>query len=197
MKQLKLNIQTRDTSGTAASKRLRSTGRVPAVIYGESGSRLLTVGEIELRDLLKKTQGSTALLELGEDGVEEAHYAILKDIQRDTISGNFLHVDLQEIVRGKPMTADVALHLVGDCAGVKLGGVLDQQVHEVTVRCRPRYLPEFVEADVSALAVGERLHVSDIKTTEEVEVLSDASLVVASVVGAGAPVEEAEEEADA
>jgi large subunit ribosomal protein L25 len=194
MKQLKLNIQSREATGTAASQRIRREGRVPAVIYGESGSRQLTVDAVELRVLLKAAHGGTALLELVEEGVEESQYAVIKEIQREVISQDFLHVDLHEVVRGKPMTADVAVHLIGTPAGVKAGGVLEQHVHEVTVRCRPRYLPEFVEVDVSALGIAQVLKAGEIKTAEEIELIVDPELDVAGVVGFSAAAEESEAE---
>ena len=184
MKQVKLNVQAREATGSGSSRRLRQAGQIPAVLYGESGTRHLSIARIEFRNLWKEVGHVTALVEVTQDGAD-AMFSVIKDAQRDPLTGEFVHIDFREVQRGKPMEAEVAVRVVGEADGVRnQGGVLEQHLHEVEVRCRPRDLPEFIRADVTNLRVGDSLHVRELPALEGVTYLSDPDLVVAAVAGA-------------
>jgi large subunit ribosomal protein L25 len=196
MKQVKVEVSPREEVGSGAVTRLRKSGRIPAVLYGESGVRTLSLDTAKFKMLWKEIAHVTALLELAEPGKEETQYAIIQDVQRDAVSDAFLHIDFKEVVRGKPMEAHVALRLIGIPFGVKNeAGVLEQQQHEIYVRCRPRDLPEFIEVDVTALHNGDSLHVREMSAPEGVDILTDGDIVIAAVAGAGGPAEADTEEA--
>lgn len=185
MKQVALNVKTRDSVGSTAVKRLRAAGLIPAVIYGESGVHHLQVAADEFSMAWRKIGGRATLLELHTDGAEDSTFAIIKDYQRNPRTDRFEHIDLLEIVRGKEMEADIPVHPIGTAFGVKnQQGVLEVHAHELGVRCRPRSLPEHIEVDVSALKVGDSLKVAELPAIEGVTYTDDADLVVVSCVGA-------------
>lgn len=187
MKQVALNVKTRDAIGSSAVKRLRAAGQIPAVIYGESGAHPLVVDGTQFAQAWRTMAGSVSLIELHLDGAEETTFAIIKELQRDPRRDVFNHIDFFEIVRGKDMEAEIPVHTRGTAFGVKNEqGVVEINAHELTVRCRPRSLPEFIEVDVSALKVGESLHVRDLPAIEGVTFVTDEDLVVVSCVGSSA-----------
>lgn len=209
MKQINLNAKVREGLGRTHARQLRSQGQIPAVIYGESGVRHLTIKNTEFLSAWKEIAGRAALLQLKTEGEgeDEPHFAIIQEIQRDPVSDVFKHIDFKEVVRGRDMEASIPVHTFGVPHGVKnYGGVLEVNLDEVQVRCRPRDLPELIEVDVSKLEIGRSIHLSEIAVPEGVTFLDDDDLVVASCVGASsgasaaidaeAEAEDAEKEAE-
>ena len=200
MKQITLNTSPRETVGRIASKRLRKDGIVPAIIYGESGLRHLSVNEHEFAMAYRKIVGTAALIELKTEGDKELHYAIIQELQRNPRTDEFLHIDFKEIVRGKDMEADIPVHTIGVADGVKnYGGVLEIGTHTLRVRCRPSHLPEEILIDVKALGIGKSIHLSEVVAPEGVTFLDDPELVVVGCVGSSGGASEAasaEEDAD-
>lgn len=197
MKQVSLNVKTRDAVGSSSAKRLRAAGKIPAVIYGESGTQSLTVEVDQFKQAWRKIAGGAALVELHVDGAEESTFSVIKEFQRDPRRDNFLHIDFQEVVRGKDMEIEIPVHTKGIAFGVKNEqGVVEINAHELRVRCRPRDLPEFIEVDVTALKVGDSLHVSDLPKIEGVTFVED-DLVVVSCVGSSAGASGASSEGEA
>jgi len=184
MKQITINVEARSGVGRSANRRLRGNGKIPAVVYGESGVESLQIDAHQFALAWRKIAGSAALLELHTEGKEENKYAIIQDAQRDARSDAFVHVDFKEIVRGKDMEASIPVHAVGISNGVKnFGGVLELPTSELSVRCRPRDLPEFIEVDVTNLGIGDSIHLRDLTPPEGVTFLDDDSIVVAACVG--------------
>lgn len=201
MKQITLTTKNRSEAGRSASYKLRQGGDIPAVLYGESGTRKLSLDAHEFAMSYRKFAGSAALIELKIDGDEESHYAIIQELQRNPRSDAFLHVDFKEIVRGKDMEAEIPVRTRGVADGVRnYGGVLEINAHTLTVRCRPRHLPEQILVDVAGLAIGKSIHLGEIEAPEGVTFLDDKDLVVISCVGSsggasGAAAEDASAEA--
>ena len=187
MKQITLNVKKRTELGRTASKHLRQDGIVPAVIYGESGHHNLTVNNHEFAMAYRKIIGSAALIELKVEGDQESHYAIIQELQRNTRTDAFIHIDFKEVVRGKDMEADIPVHTRGTADGVRnYGGVLELGAHTLRVRCRPRHLPESITIDVTKLGIGKSIHLGEIEAPEGVTFLDDPELVVVGCVGASA-----------
>jgi large subunit ribosomal protein L25 len=185
MKQITLNTKIRAEVGRSASRNSRQQGILPAVLYGESGLRNLTLNMHDFAMAYRKIAGSAALIELKTEGDSEPHYAIIQELQRNTRTDAFLHVDFKEIVRGKDMEADIPVRTRGVADGVRnYGGVLEVSSHTLRVRCRPRHLPEAIIIDVAALAIGKSIHLSEIAPPEGVTFLADPELVVVACVGA-------------
>lgn len=200
MKQINLNVANREQLGGGASGRYRKAGKIPAVIYGESGSKNLLVDEKEFAVVAKQVIGKAVLIEVHYADGAESQFAVLKEVARDPLTDKAEHIDFLEVVRGKPMNATIPLRLQGESEGVKNGGgVLDVLLHEVKVRCRPRDLPEFIVIDVANLLVGQTITIAGIKMPENVELneLHTDKVVVSCVLPAGGVSENAEAAAEA
>jgi large subunit ribosomal protein L25 len=191
---VKLVVSQRTLLGSAESRRLRRQGLIPGVLYGRSEPVAIAVGERDLRTALTGASGSHAVLEVAIDG-GSAHSAILKDFQRDKLRGNITHIDLQEVRLDQPIQTAVEITLVGDSIGVREGGVLNQVTNEINIEALPLEVPQGLEADVSALGIGDTLRLSDVVVPEGVKLLDDPDeTVIASVQMAREEVEEEVEE---
>jgi large subunit ribosomal protein L25 len=177
---VKLAVSERTSLGSAESRRLRRQGLIPGVVYGRSEPVAITVGERDLRAALTTPAGSHAVLDLAIDG-GGARSVILKEFQRDKVRGQIIHIDLQEVRLDQPIQTAVAVTLVGDAAGVKEGGVLSQIANEVAVEALPLEVPQHLEADVSALAIGEALRAGELVMPAGVTMLDDPDTVIATV----------------
>lgn len=193
MKKVELTVKERDSFGSPESRRLRRTGWIPGVLYGTGDSKPLAVDERELRKVLSSSRGNV-IISLTFEGGKKAHPSILKEYQPDPVGAGLLHVDFLEIRMDKPIEANVRLELVGTSAGVQEGGILDQSLREVTVRCLPADMPEVIEYDISEMNIGDSIHVSDLVAPEKVEILNDPEMGVASVITPTILKEEVEEE---
>jgi large subunit ribosomal protein L25 len=177
---VKLVVQNRSILGSAEARRLRRHGLIPGVLYGRSEPVAISVGERELRAALTGEGGANAVLDVVVDG-GKAHASVLKDYQLDAVRGSVTHVDLQEVRLDQPIHATVPLHLIGEAAGAKEGGVLTQALTEINVEALPMEVPAAVEFDVSELHLGGSAHLSEIALPEGVKLLDDGETVFASV----------------
>ncbi len=184
MKQVTLTILPRHATGRSANRALRKGGVIPAVIYGESGTRLMAVRTQEFKMAYRGFRGSATLLELKPEDGGEPVFAIIQELQRNPRTDAFLHIDFKEVVRGKPMEADIPVRTVGVAEGVRnYGGVLEINTHTLRVRCLPRHLPEAILIEVSHLTIGKSIHLAEVPPPEGVTFLADPHLVVVSCVG--------------
>ena len=182
--------QPRNEFGDNASRRLRKSGYIPAVIYGrgkESRSIQLKTEEWQVASA-RGANLYTVVLE----GKEIP--ALVKEVQFNHLKNYVYHVDFLAVDMNAEITANVALHAFGECYGASHGGVLEQELHELPVTCRPDALPDLIKVDVTALQVGDALTVGQLVLPEGVRVHGlDADEIVFHVVR---PTEEAEEAAD-
>jgi large subunit ribosomal protein L25 len=190
----KLTVHTRERLGSRETRRLRKQGLVPGVLYGRGEPISICVEERELRRALTGAAGLHSILDVEVDGAGSSHASILKDYQVDKVRGGVTHVDLQEVRLDQPITASVSVHLVGgeDAPGVREGGVLSQPLREINVEALPLEVPEHIDLDVSHMATGDTLRISDIEVPDGVSLLDDPETVVATVT---APTRAIEEEA--
>jgi large subunit ribosomal protein L25 len=178
MKQLKLKVAVRQEIGRRHSKRLRAQGFVPAVIYGKSGSRSLTIEEQELRRLLRQMIGTAAIIEIHDD-FNNKNICLIQEITRDAVTDYLTHVDLHEISANEKMRAMVPVHLIGEAYGAKNeSGLVECLTHTLEVRCLPQYLPEAIEVNISELRVGQSLHVGNLVKMDGVEYMADKETVI-------------------
>ncbi|MDR1173738.1 MAG: 50S ribosomal protein L25, partial [Puniceicoccales bacterium] len=177
---LKLLVAKRNEFGRGSMKRLRASGKVPAVVYGHLGTTALAVDEKELKALLKEKGHSASLIDIEIKG-DAVHLSDIADIQRDPVTDKFLHIDFHEVSQSEKMTTVVPLEFSGEAIGVKQnGGILDIARHEVTVRCLPADLPSSVHVDVSNLAIGTIVHLSDLAVPSGVELIGDQASPIVS-----------------
>jgi large subunit ribosomal protein L25 len=182
MEQRELSIERRDGTGKLLAKRLRRSGRAPAILYGGAAPLPITVDPRDVLRLIHGHEGSTQLLKLTFAGDGGQRMAIIRDMQFDPVSERLMHVDLQEVAMDRAITVSVAVHTVGEPAGVKeQQGILGLVLHEVQVSCLPGTIPERIDADVSALMIGNVLTVSQLAVPAGVRVLNDPNQAVATV----------------
>lgn len=161
---------------------LEPAGQIPAVLYGagrETVAIALDRHDFEL--FMAHHEGHGGLVEIELEGESKPVTAMLRQVQTSPVKGTILHVDFQAVRLDKPVQSPVALHFVGESAGVKAGGVFLHELREVNVEALPANLPEFIEVDISGLEVGDTLHVSDIVAPKGVSVLDDGEGIVGSV----------------
>jgi large subunit ribosomal protein L25 len=142
---------------------MRHRGRVPAVVYGgDKPSVAISVNEHSIKEILKSAAGENTIFLLRlEDGSEE-RLAMIRELQVDPISGQFVHIDFIRITRGHKLTVKMPVELIGDCAGVRHGGRVDFVTREVEIELLPREMFDKFVLDVSDLEVGEHLKVADL-----------------------------------
>jgi large subunit ribosomal protein L25 len=192
MSEYKLAAENRSEAGKGAARRLRASGRVPAVLYGHGTKpQHLSVDARQFGQALRTDAGVNVLisLEVGRD----QHLALAKEIQRHPVKGNLIHVDFIQVRRGEKVHVQVSVRLVGESPGVREGGIADQDLYQLNVEAEVTAVPEAVEADVSGLGIGEVLRVADLKAPDGAAILDDSEASVVSVV---APTVEAEPEAE-
>jgi large subunit ribosomal protein L25 len=178
-----LTIKRRSGTGKQIAKRLRRGGEVPAILYGGAQTEPVVVDPKAVLRMIAGHGATTQLLTLKVDGDGGgSRLAIIRALQFDPVTERLLHVDLQEVSADKPITVRVAVHPVGEAVGVKdTKGILNLVLHEVTVSCLPTAIPERIDADVTALAIGDVLTIADLTVPAGVRVLNDPGQAVATV----------------
>jgi large subunit ribosomal protein L25 len=195
MSQVVLSAKNRQGMGTLEARRLRRSGRIPAVLYGRSGQAVsIDLDAKEFVNGVKNISEST-IVKVEIDG--KTHDAFVKDTQRRITDGTIMHVDFYEVESGTALRAKVSIHIHGTPIGVREGGILESPLHEIEVECLPKDLPERIDVDVSDLKGNQSIHVRDIALGEGVRLISAADQVVALVKFAKAEAAAAEEEAAA
>jgi large subunit ribosomal protein L25 len=171
----------REKTGKGAARQARFAKQVPAVIYGHGRpAQSLMVDALLLEQALTGVDPESTLIELSVDGKKTR--ALIREIQRHPIRPDIIHVDFYEIHSGEKITLKVPVHLVGAPDGVRNGGgVLDQVTREVEIEVLPEHIPDRVELDVTALKIGDSLHVRDLTIANAV-ILTGTDLTIATVV---------------
>jgi len=173
----------RTERGKNEARRLRATGRVPAVLYGGKGEAItLSVNTKQVNAILRSESGHNTLFQVDLNGKHEP--AILKDWLNDPVSGNLLHVDLLRVAMDVRMRVKVPVHTFGDPAGVKVqGGVFEVVTREVEIECLPGDIPSEFRADVSGLMLNQALRARDLPIdTTKMKLLTEPEQVLAHVV---------------
>ena len=172
----------RDGRGKNDARRARRDGMVPITVYGGGGETVAAVAPLrELAAILRSEAGRNTIFTIEVEGVGESE-VMFHERQIDPVKGRLIHADLTRLVKGQKIEVTVPLHLIGEPIGVKeKQGVLEQIIREIEIRCEPREIPDTLDVDVSNLDVHDVLHVSDIKVGEQIEILTDADQVIATV----------------
>jgi len=200
-----LHAKGREVSGKGASRRLRRlTGEVPAIVYGgKKDAQSITLIHKDVIKALENEAFYSHIISLDVDG--KSQDVIVKDVQRHPAKTAILHLDFLRISKTTALTIRVPLHFINEdsCIGVKKeGGIISHTMSELEVQCLPKDLPEYIEVDVSELALGSTLHISDITLPKGVESValshgSDHDLPVAAVNKAKSGGSEADANGDA
>ena len=184
----------REASDKNAARRLRTTGMIPAVLYGaKKEPRAISVDPKQILRILHSAAGHNTIFDISLDG--EQAKAMVVDWQYEPLKGHLLHVDLKRIAMDQKMRLSIPVHIQGEAKGVKLeGGLLDVVLREVHIECLPADIPSHITVDVSELGHGDAVRVSELPQSASVKYLDDPDAVVAHVThvkeeAAAAPVE--------
>ncbi len=197
MAQAELNVELRESTGKGVARKLRAEGRVPAVVYGKQlDPTPISVSPKELEAAISGEAGTNTLITLKGAAGLEGKMVVLKDaelhpIRREVICADFHAINLQE-----KSSFMIPVNTVGTSAGQKMGGTLQLIRHELEVMCLPTAVPQHIDIDVTALEIGDTVHIEEVTAPEGVELVFDVNFTVVTVVGHKAESDESEEEGE-
>ena len=170
-----LTAELRTETKKGAARRLRRSGRIPAIMYGHRDPLLLSIDAREFARKFEQISESTIIHLAAGDATYDV---LVKDFQANHVVDRLEHIDFFEIERGKLLRARVLLHFTGNPIGVREGGLQELLVHEIEVESLPSDLPERIDIDIEHLDVGQSLHVADVAVPEGVRIVTSAEQVV-------------------
>jgi large subunit ribosomal protein L25 len=176
-----LTAEVRQDTGKGAARRLRSSGRVPGILYGHGMEPVkLSISGQDLLHLFHTAGGGSTLVDLKVDG--STHLVIPREIQRDHLHGRFIHIDFLAVRRDERITLGVEVHEVGEAPGIRAGGVIEHHLREIEIECLPKDVPETIPVDISNMEIGDLLRVGDIPAPPGVVFLTAEDTPVISVI---------------
>lgn len=178
-----VKAEKRETRGKNEARRLRVAGKVPVIIYGGGTESLSATAELkDLAAILRTDSGVNTVFSLDIEGVG-VNDVIFQDRQIDVLKGRLVHADLRRFAKGEKIEMTVPIHLTGHAVGLQdEGAVLTQALREIKVVCEPANTPDSIDVDVTDLAAGESIHVSNLKVASGVEIQEAPETVVATIV---------------
>jgi len=175
---MKLKSTFRNDTGTSRSKKIRSEGSIPAVLYGKDIEvKTIQIDNKEFKEILS-SEGRNAIVDIELDG--ESYFAMLKDVQTHPITNDILHLEFYNIDRSQKVEVTIPIRLVGKEIS-KFEGAVVHQLDEVEIRCPSTKIPRQIKLDVSELTLGHSLHVSDLEDIEGIEILNSPDEMIVSV----------------
>ena len=198
MATIQLDSKKRTMTGKGSARKLRSGGRLPVVLYGpETSPIMLSLDYKQLQKILRGKSAENIIFDLkvDSDEIDQSRRVMIKEIQKDPVTRDYLHVDFYEISMEKELEVDIPVYLVNTPIGVSEGGILEHIRRELKISCMPTNLVDKIEVDVSGLAIGQSLHLEDIDLPPGLKSIEDGDLTIATVV-APAIEEEVEEEVE-
>ncbi len=176
MKSITIKGSQRESVGKVATKALRNAGKVPCVLYGGDKPVHFSAEELSFKSLVFTPNVYTATIELGGT----SYNAVLQDIQFHPVTDKIIHVDFYQLFDDKAVTMEIPVRLVGTSKGVMVGGALRHNLRKLRVKAIPANLPDFIEADITELEIGNKLYVTELKN-EKYTFLHPENTVVAQV----------------
>lgn len=181
MEFIELSAQPRATKGNGPARALRRNEAIPAVIYGPGKeTQPLSVSVYELEQVVKATKTLQVFVKLKIAG-GGTRTAMLKELQRHPVSGDYLHADFYEIATDQKVNVMIPIVPTGNSQGVEMGGVLQIIRHEIEAYCLPSAIPEAIEIDITDLAIGDSVHIEDIAVEGDIELVHDVNFTILTV----------------
>ncbi len=189
MSQISIEAKRREPGGKNANRRLRTSGFIPAVLYGRGREPVpLSVEPRAIVEILHSESGQNTIFSLSVDGSEQTN-AMVKDYQLDPVKGKLIHTDFVQIAMDRLLEVSVDVELVGEAEGVKAGGLLDFVTRSIDLECLPGDIPDSIEVDVSHLKINDYVRVKNIEFDPKVTVLTEPEVVIVTI---SPPLKEAE-----
>ena len=179
-----LVVETREGLKKGNARKLRGKGMIPAVFYGPRSKTLpLVLDPKELTKTLQTEAGSNVLIDLDIRNADDVgrKVVMVKDLQIHPLQRSILHADFYEVAMDELVNVEIPIHLIGKSEGVKAGGILEQVRRVIEIQCLPGDIPKFIEVDVSALKIGDSIHVEQIQI-EKAKILAETNFTIATVV---------------
>ena len=182
MEQININAIVRNTTGKGFNRRLRVSGKVPAILYGHRRAAVsLEVDPKEIFRILHSQSGENTIFGLNVPGQDKVN-CLIREIQLEPISHRMLHADFYEVAMDEMLEVDVPLEVTGEAYGVKVeGGLLDIVHREIRVECLPADIPERFEIEVTNMKIGDLFRIKDLKVSDKVKILEDPETVIVAV----------------
>jgi large subunit ribosomal protein L25 len=179
-----LKAEMRHDTGKGAARKLRATGRIPAVVYGQGDDAThLTLDTSEARYLFERISVENTIVNLEVEGEAAPLPTLIREIQVHPFRPDLIHVDFYKVEEGVKVEVNIPLHLEGIPAGVKNdGGTIQQIVYELPMKVIPSKIPDQITVDVTSLEIGDSLHVYDLELEEGLEAELDADRTIATVI---------------
>lgn len=192
MKSISINGSKRESVGKKATKALRNAGQVPCVVYGGETPLHFSAPELAFKDLVYTANAHTVEIDLGGETIK----AILQDIQFHPVTDRILHIDFYQIFDDKEVMMEIPVHFTGTSRGVLNGGVLRKTNRKLRIKALPANLPDFLEADITDLKIGNKLYVAAL-ANDDFTIMHPENTVVCQVRTSRNAVEDDEEDDDA
>ncbi len=195
--EIHVKVESRKETGKAEVGRLRHKGLIPAVLYGAGKPPVAISVEADvIKELLRGEGGENTIFLLKLKGTKEERLAMIKEIQRDPMSGRILHMDFIRVTKGHKLNVSINVEIFGDCLGVREGGRVDFITKELQVEVLPKDMFDHIKVEISELNIGDQITVADVmdKLPESAKFLEDDHRVILHVEAPKAEIEEEEEE---
>jgi large subunit ribosomal protein L25 len=185
MQNVELDAEFRSSNGKGIARRLRMAGQIPAVLYSRGKATSLSLNLAHVQKAFHSHAGSHAIFRLKVTGTSDGKgsvMALIRDVQRDPLTGRIMHLDFFELSEKDLVRNKVPVEIIGETpAGVKLGGVLEHHVREITVECLPAAMPDHLKVDASTLSMNESFHVRDLPAMPGLRVLDNPDTVLVHI----------------
>ncbi len=183
MKEITLEARTRNDAGKGVARKLRAAGKIPCVVYGKGEEPVvIELVHEDFHNAMRETSGENLLINLNIDGAAAKKKALIKDVQRDPVDGQLLHIDFMHISMTEKIKVEVPIVLEGIPIGVKdFGGIISWVIRHVEISCLPTDIPDKIAIDVSEMKIHDSIHIKDFQL-ENVEILDNPERTVASIV---------------
>ena len=183
MELIELNAKTRETKGKGAARKLRDSKAIPAIVYGsKTDPMMLSIDTVEFVKIIRDNGNTGLFFDLKIEG-DIQKSVMLKEVQMDAFSLEYLHVDLQEVDMDETVSVTIPVETSGVCPGVKNGGGMLQLIRrELEIVCKPADMPESIVLDVSAMDIGDSIHVNEIDLGDTIQIPHEVNYTVLTVV---------------
>ena len=180
MNEMIVDVERREAAGKNVARRLRRSGRIPAILYGTGKDPVsLTVDPRRLVDILKSHAGQNTVFQLNMAGTDQRRHVMIREYQVDPVGGHLIHADFVRIEMNVAIEVEVPVLLQGEAAGVKLdGGILEIVTRQVRISSLPANIPDGLALDIAPMKIGDHRSVSDLEKSDKYTILSDPHVIL-------------------